>query len=155
MRKKKVVNIVTSNQSAGKQHWDKPHMGWIKVNVDAACRPGEEFIGVGCLMCDDRGKFLRARSSRIRGKMQPKMVEALSLREALSWIKQWRSSKCIFECNAKLVVDAVNGGRGKSIFDTILEDCVYLLKHYQEVLVTFVHRSANIRASPIHYTILI
>lgn len=113
-------------QSAGKQHWGKPPVGWIKVNVDASWRRGDDFIGVGCVMRDDWGKFLQARSSRIRGKMQPKMAEALSLREALSWTIQWRTKKCIFECDAKLVVDAVNWGRGKSMFDMIVEDSGYL-----------------------------
>lgn len=41
------------------------------------------------------------------------MVEDLSLREALSWIKQWRTSKYTFEGDAKLVVNAVNEKRGK------------------------------------------
>lgn len=63
----------------------------------------------------------------------------MSLKEALSWIKAWRTSKCIFETDAKLLVDAINGMRGKSFFDTIVIDCTELLKHFEEVLVVFVH----------------
>ncbi|XP_074373973.1 uncharacterized protein LOC141714348 [Apium graveolens] len=145
-RAKEDGNKHHNHNSTGIQNWSKPPGGWIKINVDAACRPGDDFVGAGCVMRDDCGKFLRASSTRIRGKMQPKMAEAVSLREALSWTKQWRSNKCIFECDAKPVVDAVNGARGKSMFDTIVEDYSYLLKHYKEVLITFVHRSANIVA---------
>lgn len=65
------------------------------------------------------------------------------MREALSWIETWRNKKCIFECDAKLVVDDVHGGTGNSDFDVIIRDCMDILKHYEEVLVVFVHRSAN------------
>ena len=40
----------------------------------------------------------------------------------------------MFESDAKLLVDAVQGRRGLSYFDTIAEDCNELLKHFDEVL---------------------
>ena len=49
----------------------------------------------------------------------------------------------MFESDAKLLVDAVQGRRGLSYFDTIAEDCNELLKHFDEVLLVFIHRSAN------------
>lgn len=65
------------------------------------------------------------------------------MKEGLSWIKGWRKSNYIFESNAKLLVDALNGSRERSYFDTIVTDCIQLFKHFEEVLVVFVHRSAN------------
>ena len=41
------------------------------------------------------------------------------------------------------MVDAIHGDRGNSIFHTIAEDCVEILKHFEEVLVVFTRRSAN------------
>lgn len=49
--------------------------------------------------------------------------EALRLKEALSWMKEWRTSKCVFKSDTKLLVDAVHGYKGRSMFDTIVEDC--------------------------------
>lgn len=92
---------------------------------------------------DERGKFVRARSNVICGWRQPREAKALSLKEALSWMKQWRRSKVVFESDAKFLVDAVNGERGHSYFDTNAEDCSELIKHFDEVLLVFVHRSAN------------
>lgn len=69
----------------------------------------------------------------IRSKGQIREAEAVSLKEALSWIKPWGTSKCIFESDAKILLDAFQGRRGKSIFDTILEDFQELMKHFQEV----------------------
>ena len=74
------------------------------------------------------------------------MTKAIGLKEALSWTKEWRSSKCLFECDAKLLVDAVNGGQGNTYFHAMVEDCVDILKHFDEVLVSFVFRSTNMIA---------
>lgn len=82
----------------------------------------------------------------ITGNMQPRVAEAMSLREAMEWMKDWRYRRCIFESGAKLLVDAVNGKLGKTYFDTIAADCIELMKHFEEVLVIFVHRSANMIA---------
>ncbi|XP_074351320.1 uncharacterized protein LOC141690414 [Apium graveolens] len=54
-----------------KQHtsirqWRRPQEGWVKVNVDAACRDHSEFIGIRCVVRDDSGGFVRARSERAR-----------------------------------------------------------------------------------------
>lgn len=49
----------------------------------------------------------------------------------------------MFESYAKLLVDAFQGRKGKSIFDMRVEDCKELFKHFDEVLFVFVHQSAN------------
>lgn len=82
----------------------------------------------------------------VRGRDQVREAEALSLKEALTWMKTWRTSKCIFETNAKLLADVIYGGRGMSIFYIIVKDCIELMKHFVEVLVVFNRRSANIVA---------
>lgn len=45
--------------------------------------------------------------------------------------------------DAKTVVDAIKELKGCAYFHTIVEDCVELLKHFDNVLVEFVRRSAN------------
>ncbi|XP_074378135.1 uncharacterized protein LOC141719654 [Apium graveolens] len=123
--------------------WCKPPDGWIKINIDAACCRDSEYIRVGCVVHNDKGEFLRARSNIIRNRGQPREAEAVSLKEALSWMKTWRTNKYIFESDAKLLVVAFQRRRGKSLFDTIVEDCQEILKHFQEVLIVFINRSAN------------
>ena len=118
----------------------------IKINTDAACMQGSDQVGVGCVVRDEWGNFIRSRSNIVHGRFQPREAEAISLREALSWTKEWRRTKCIFECDAKLLVDAVNGVKGKTYFHAMVEDCIDILKHFDEVLVVFAHRSANIVA---------
>lgn len=60
---------------------------WVKVNIDAACDPGKEFVAVGCVVRDASGRFIRVRSNIVRGARSPKEAEAFSMHEALSWIK--------------------------------------------------------------------
>ncbi|XP_074356319.1 uncharacterized protein LOC141696024 [Apium graveolens] len=100
-------------------------------------------MGVGCIVRDHQGRFIRARSKVVHGRLQPREVEAMGLREALSWIKDWRSHRCVFECDAKQVVDAIHAEEWRSYFDTIIGDCKDILKHSNEVLVVFGSRSAN------------
>lgn len=130
-------------QQTNIRRWCRPHEGWIKVNIDAAYRGQSEFIGMSCVVRDDKGGFVRARSAKVRGGMPPLEVEAWSFRAALLWLKEWRTQRCIFELDAKSVVDAVHGIRGNSNFHTIIEECEEILKHFQEVLVVFENRSAN------------
>ncbi|KAL8120291.1 hypothetical protein AgCh_017451 [Apium graveolens] len=123
--------------------WCKPTSGWVKVNIDAACPAGSNHIAVGCVVRDEDGLFLRARSNIIRGTRTPREAEALSLLEALSWVKEWRCNQCVFESDSKLLIDAIQAPKGRSLFVTIVEDCNELAKHYENVLFQFVPRSAN------------
>lgn len=79
-------------QTRSKQ-WCKPPDGWIKINKDAACRQGEEHIGVGCVVRNDMRDFLGAHTNVIRSLLIAREAEALSLKEALSWMKSWRTTK--------------------------------------------------------------
>ncbi|KAL8101548.1 hypothetical protein AgCh_033450 [Apium graveolens] len=131
-------------QSRGQmQQWCKPPPGWIKINIDASCRVDYDFIGAGCVVRNEKGEFMHSRACQIGGRMQAKESEVRSLKEALLWVRQWRTTKCIFKMDAKSVVDAIHGGSGDSIFHTIVEDCVEHLKHFEQVLVMFARRSAN------------
>lgn len=52
----------------------------------------------------------------------------------------------MFETDVKILIDAVNAAgdkKGCSTFDTIIDDCRELIKHFQEVLLVFVPISAN------------
>lgn len=131
------------NELTRRRVWCKPPPGWIKINIDAACMRRTGQMGVGYVVRDEGGQFVRARSQVIQGSLQPREVEAVGLREALLWVEKWRRRKCVFECDAKEVVDAVNGEGGLSYFHMIIDDCREILKHFDEVLVAFVPRSAN------------
>lgn len=127
--------------------WSRPPDGWVKINIDATYRQGEDFIGTGCVVRDEHGRFLRVRTNVLRGTTQVREAESWSLREALEWVRQWRTTKCIFESDAKLLVDAFKiTARGRSNFDTIIEECSNIMRHFENVSVVFFSRSANMVA---------
>ncbi|XP_074378428.1 uncharacterized protein LOC141719969 [Apium graveolens] len=126
--------------------WSKPPDQWVKINTDASCDLAGGVTGLGCVARDDRGQFLRARINKVQVGYLPKLAEALSMREALSWTKGWSSSKCVFETDAKILVEAINADKdnqGCSTFDCIVDDCKELIKHFEEVLIVFTPKSAN------------
>lgn len=137
---------VESNQCGRQQYsqqWSAPLANWTKVNVDEAYLPGGDRVGTGCVMRDDKGNFIGARCNTVTGGQSAKEAKVLSLRDAITWTIGRGRSRCIFESDAKTVVDAIQGFSGQSLFHMILEDCRELLTHFEEVLVVFVPRSAN------------
>lgn len=133
--------------SVNVRRWVSPPQGWVKINVDAAIftEPGGS-IGIGSVIRDENGGFVCARNQKIELLVHPREAEAIGLKEALSWTKELGFKQCIFETDAKLVADAINKVKGCAYFHTIILDCVELLKHFDNVLVQFVHRSANVVA---------
>lgn len=78
--------------------------------------------------------------------LHPREVEALSLKEALSWVTELGFGNCVFEMNVKPLADACKSVQGELYFYTLVSDCVDYCKHFENVLVVFVRRSANVVA---------
>lgn len=137
----KVVHRNLQNQQ-GDRTWRKPDEGWVKVNMDAAVF-GDGSISVGSVIRDANGCFIGARCRRLEGSWSPREAEAMSMKEALSWVIEKGFKHCVFESDSKCLVTACNGSPGEAFFGTLVSDCVYLLKHISPVLVRFSYRSAN------------
>ncbi|KAL8089642.1 hypothetical protein AgCh_039213 [Apium graveolens] len=125
------------------RRWQAPMQTLVKINVDASIFGDAETIGVGGVVRDEKGKFLRAMCNQLSGSRTPREAEALSLKEVLTWEKNSGYVRCIIDTDSKLLVDAYNGTTGRFYFHSIVNDYVELVKHFENVLVPFVHRSAN------------
>lgn len=68
----KVNNKQSGATQGAEKKWVKPAPGWIKVNVDAACKRGENRVKVGCVARDENGQFVRVRSNVLQGQRQPR-----------------------------------------------------------------------------------
>lgn len=88
------------------RHWSKPSQGWFKVNIDAAKFEEINCIGVGAVIRNYQGAFVRACSRKIGVLLQPRVAEAVNLKEALSRVKELGIKKFIFETDAKQLADA-------------------------------------------------
>ena len=61
----------------------------------------------------------------------------------MTWTKKCGYTRCVFETDSKFLTDAYNRGKGNSYIHPIVSDCIKLSKHFDNVLVRFVHRSVN------------
>ena len=70
-----------------KQHWKLPPPGFVKCNIDAAVFHEEGKSSCRIVVRGSQGLFIHGASRLVDGLFQVKELEALGLREALSWIK--------------------------------------------------------------------
>lgn len=69
----------------------------IKVNTDAAIFASENQFSFSFVAHDLTGTLKKARTVCKRGVVQPELVEAMGIREALSWIKHYRWKEVLLE----------------------------------------------------------
>lgn len=82
--------------------WVKPDVGWFKINVDAAVF---EFDGaVSAAVRNWNGLFMGGFVRRHQGVIDPTVLELLTIREALSWLKERNKSYYIVESYCLMVV---------------------------------------------------
>ncbi|KAM6553580.1 hypothetical protein CsatB_014342 [Cannabis sativa] len=71
----------------GVELWTPPATNNLKIDVDATLFPNDNSYGYGLVVRDHFGKFLEAKTSQFNGSYPAEVVEALRIKEALSWIK--------------------------------------------------------------------
>lgn len=100
-------------------------------------------MGFGWILRDDGGQFVVAASIPWKGNFKPKEAEAFAMKETLSWLKTYNFDQVHIESNAKLVVQGLKSELNDSSFDMILYDINDSIRHFSQVVILFVKRSAN------------
>ncbi|KAM6591645.1 hypothetical protein CsatA_014250 [Cannabis sativa] len=128
----------------GVEHWIKPEVNIIKINVDASIFEGQNRFGGAFVVRDHNGLLVEGRTKLYIGNMVPAVVEALSFREALSWIKDHSTNPVWVETDCLLVVQALRSSISlASYFGSVIQECKALLASLRNVDFCFVKRSAN------------
>ncbi|XP_060965763.1 uncharacterized protein LOC133034618 [Cannabis sativa] len=128
----------------GAEHWSPPLANSIKVNVDAALFDDGRSFGSGMVARDDRGWLIEGRTILAMNMVEPLLAEAISVKEALTWIKlkQWHHVTVESDCLG--VVQALRSSICMiSLFGQVIQSCKNLLADLSTVEVIFVKRSAN------------
>ncbi|XP_031099793.1 uncharacterized protein LOC116003991 [Ipomoea triloba] len=123
--------------------WKRPHFGKLKLNVDAAFDATKKRTGLGCILRDEEGKFIAALQQSCDNLYQPKIGEAIAIREALKWIKALNFQSFIVESDAQLVILGLKASSCMSSFDLILQDIRNLASDVYDISFSFAKRSAN------------
>ncbi|KAL8514017.1 hypothetical protein ACS0TY_013220 [Phlomoides rotata] len=105
--------------------WHPSPSGRMKLNVDAAFFSDTQQTGIGLVLRDELGNFIKGRTK----------------------IKEMNRGDIIVEGDAKIVVDAINSSLlHNSVFGDCIDACKSILLESPGVSVVFVKMSANVVA---------
>ncbi|XP_060957652.1 uncharacterized protein LOC133029176 [Cannabis sativa] len=142
--KNSLSSLCINNKVDGVEHWTKPETNTIKLNVDASIFEREEQYGFGIVARDHGGNCLEARAGCFGGIYSAAVVEALGIKEALSWIKTKNWVHVVVETDSLVTVQAIRSSQIMgSTFGLIIQDCRSALLSLPNVNLCFVKRSAN------------
>nr|GME04994.1 uncharacterized protein LOC109155154 [Ipomoea batatas] len=88
--------------------WEKPPSGWLKVNTDAATASQDLKVGLGFIIRDSESSFVAAVATCYQNDYHPKLAEAISIREALKWLKGKSMDNVQIETDSLLVIQGLN-----------------------------------------------
>ncbi|XP_074362405.1 uncharacterized protein LOC141702670 [Apium graveolens] len=131
-------------QGDGAFSWVRPQGNSIKVMVDAALFANRKEYGLGVVARDSDGKVVVARTRCFSGKVAAEFAEALAIKEALSWIKEYDWQEVVLESDCLAAVQAVRSKvEMRSSFGLVVEECRREIRLSNIISLLFIKRSAN------------
>ncbi|KAH9679251.1 rnase h domain-containing protein [Citrus sinensis] len=122
-----LCSVYESSSVHGAVCWKRPHVGWVKCNVDAAVFSSQAMVGLGCVVRNSEGIFLTAKCDRFLGSFGAREAEAFGVREALSWLKKLQFPRVIIEIDCLQVFKALTENHSSpNGFGLIIEECRFL-----------------------------
>uniref|UniRef100_A0A803PL05 Reverse transcriptase domain-containing protein n=1 Tax=Cannabis sativa TaxID=3483 RepID=A0A803PL05_CANSA len=136
--------LVQSNQGLDVEHWTKPGVNSIKVNVDGAIFATINSFGIGFIVRDCNEQIIEAGSKCNIGNVAPELAEICGIKEVLSWIKNKAWHDVILETDSLLAVQGINSSsQMPSAFGMVAWDCKNLLSDLGSISLKSVKHSAN------------
>ncbi|KAJ8758919.1 hypothetical protein K2173_002698 [Erythroxylum novogranatense] len=124
--------------------WQKPPVGFIKINSDAAIFKEARMAGTGFVVRNGNDDCRAAGSNIFPGILDPLTAEVIGIREALSWVKKQKLHSVIIESDSQLVIQSLlSNNRNRSEVDFIVYDCLFLCHFINDVHFGYCKRSAN------------
>lgn len=122
--------------------WQKPDLGWIKLNTNGAACSSLGSVGGGGLLRNSEGDWVGG-FARSLGKCSSLISELWALNDGLVLAKQLGVLSILVEVNAEMVVDLLNNNCINLVVDPLLSDCRDLLREFSNPVVKHVFREAN------------
>ncbi|KAL8097722.1 hypothetical protein AgCh_030733 [Apium graveolens] len=117
--------------------WVKPH-ATIKVTVDAPIFSRHNAFGIGMVARDSKGALIISRSASFKEHVRAEYVEAVAIREALSWIKERNCPEVIVESDCLVVTQAINSkAKMISLFGRVIQECRGMLSESHNLSVIY------------------
>ena len=123
--------------------WDKPPVGWMKLNTDGSVCGSLGVAGYRGVIRDDCGNWLLGFTRRI-GITNNFSVKLWGLREGLIMCCNHNIASLIVELDAKAVIEAFrNDQYVNNIISPILDDCRLLSSHFSWIEFNHCFREGN------------
>lgn len=104
-----MTNIKLSQaMSKDEIQWTLPNDPWYKVNVDAAVFSSTNSIEIGALIYDHEGRVKATIKKSSPISLGPLEAEAKALEESVFFAWDVGVRDVIFECDSRIVVNAIN-----------------------------------------------
>lgn len=131
----------------GAMIWAKPQQNEVKITLDAAVFEGRGVLGCGIIARDHHGHLILAKTRLISETLNPTLAEAISVKEAPSWSKEMKWDTVTVESDCLVVIQLIRSAVPlQSRLGLIIEDCRELARHFNNIKLYFIKRSANISA---------
>ena len=136
----------TKQYSAIPMRWHKPAEGWFKLNLDGASIGNSGSAGAGGLIRDHSGNWVKGYMRNI-GVAMSIIAEFWALRDGLLLASQMGITHLIVELDAKIIVDLMlSNNTSNRAYTPLLNDCRYLLSHFQRYKINHVSTGRRIDA---------
>ena len=123
--------------------WNRPPVGWFKLNSNGASFGNLGKASGGGLICDHNGKWIKGYMRHI-GFASSITAEFWALKDRLLLASQLGITQLLVELDAKVVVDLMRSSKfSNNSFSSFLNDCKYLLRQFHQVRISHVFREAN------------
>ena len=124
-------------------NWEKPNVGWVKLNIDGSADIATGTVGGEGLIRDDRGSWIMGFTRKI-GKADSFLVETWALRDGLLLCNQLNFNAIMVELDAKALVDALkNPSYANTIVSSLFDDCRHLAAQIPYLSIKHIYREAN------------
>ncbi|POO02726.1 Ribonuclease H-like domain containing protein [Trema orientale] len=90
------------------RRWKLPSVGQVKMNTDAAMRPGEGYVGLGGVFRDNLGSVLACFAARYKRCLSVENNELLAIQEGMLFAARYSLIVNEVECDALRVVQCLN-----------------------------------------------
>ena len=123
--------------------WDRPEIGWMKLNIDGLALGNPGSAGGGGVIRDWAGRWVAGFSRKI-GIATSLLAELWAIRDSLMLCVDRNLAMVEVELDAKAVVDMLaNPLYSNNAISPLLEDCRFLISKIPHVKIKHCYREAN------------
>ena len=122
--------------------WQKPPLGWAKLNTDGSALGNPGRAGGGGVIRDHLGHWIKG-YSRAMGTTNSFTAELWALRDGLIIAKDLGLCNLIVELDASSVVQLLSSDKPNLLMEPLLSDCRSLYRTIPNKRIQHVYREAN------------